>query len=158
MAIDRSIIHPSVKIHHKDLVNIYDAIVDENTSIASFVEIGGSRIGKRCKIQAFAFIPNGTWIMDDVFIGPHACFCNVKYPRAFNDRKHEFRKGSVDVGNGVTIGANATILPGIKIGSGAVVGAGSVVTKDVEAGSIVYGNPAVHTGYIGDTWQVQTSS
>ena len=158
MPIERSIIDPSVKIHHKDLVNIYDSSIASDTTVASFVEIGGSRIGKRCKIQAFAFIPPGTRIMDDVFIGPHVCFTNVKYPRAFNDRKAEFREGSIDVGNGATIGANSTILPGVKIGVGAIIGAGSVVTHDVESGSIVCGNPAKHLKYIGDEWKVRTLS
>lgn len=107
----------------------------------------GVHIGNKCKIQNNVSIFHGVIIADGVFIGPHVCFSNDKFPRATNE------DGSVKLGNdwivvktmiqkGVSIGANSTILPGVIIGEYAMIGAGSVVTKDVPAFALVYGNPA----------------
>lgn len=92
-------------------------------------------LGHRCKVQAFAFIPDGVIIADDVFIGPHVCFTNDKHPPS-STRETTF------VGSGASIGANATIVCGVTIGEGARVGAGSVVTKDVPPDVLVCGVPA----------------
>jgi len=97
-------------------------------------------IGNGCNIQPGAFIPDNVELGDDVFIGPHAVFTNDKYPPSHGEWMND---PPTVVGNGASIGANSTILPGIVIGEYAVVGAGSVVTKDVPAWAIVYGNPAV---------------
>ena len=135
-------------VFQPDLVNLYGCEIGDETKIGAFVEIRKSVvIGKRCKIQAFAFIPEGVTVEDGVFIGPHACFTNDLFPRAVND------DGSLQVATdwvttptlvkaGASIGANATILCGITIGRSAVVGAGAVVTKDVPDFAIVGGNPA----------------
>ena len=81
--------------------------IGEGTKIAAFVEIGrGVKIGKNCKIQAFSFIPPGVEIEDNVFIGPHVCFTNDKYPPSKNWEKTIIKSGA-------RIGANSTILPGI---------------------------------------------
>ena len=123
--------------HHMDLLNLYECEIGEGTKLGSFVEIGRNvKIGKRCKIQSFSFLPEGTVIGDDVFIGPHVCFCNAKRPMTGE------KYGRTVVGDGAVIGAGAIILPGITIGKKAFVGAGAVVTKDVEAETMVYGNPA----------------
>src|SRR3989344_5331611 len=75
----------NVKIYHKELVNLYGCEIGDNTKIGSFVEIQKNAIvGKNCKIEAFAFIPEGVTLEDGVFIGPHACFTNDKLPRATN--------------------------------------------------------------------------
>lgn len=118
--------------------NIYDSTIGEQTKVAAFVEIGGAIIGRRCKIQAFAFVCPGVQIEDDVFIGPHVCFTNDRYPRT----QGNWRCEKTLVCAGVSIGAGAVILPGITIGAGAMIGAGSVVTSDVPAGDLVAGNPA----------------
>ena len=102
----------------------------------------GSRaiIGNRVKIQNNVSVYDDVIIEDDVFCGPSCVFTNVKSPRAFIERKNEFKKTIVK--KGVTIGANATIVCGVTIGEYAFIGAGCVVTKDVPAYTLVYGNPA----------------
>lgn len=118
--------------------NIYNSTIGEQTKVAAFVEIGGATIGKRCKVQAFAFVCPGVTIGDDVFIGPHVCFCNDRFPHSNGAWTLE----KTVVRNGASIGAGAVILPGITIGEHAIVGAGAVVTANVDAGDIVAGNPA----------------
>jgi UDP-2-acetamido-3-amino-2,3-dideoxy-glucuronate N-acetyltransferase len=123
--------------HHPELVNLYGCSLGEGTKIGAFVEIGeGVKIGKRCKIQTGAFIPSGVTIWDDVFVGPGATFCNSKYPMSGEPFEH------IVVHGGAVIGANATILPGVRIGEGSVVAAGAVVTKDVPPFTTVMGVPA----------------
>ena len=124
------------KIWHPEKSVLLDFKIGENCTIHAPVWIGNNVvIGNRVKIQAFAFIPDGVTIEDDVFIGPHVCFTNDKYPPSSNWSKTLVR-------NGARVGAGAVILPGITIGEGATVGAGSVVTRDVEPLSTVVGNPA----------------
>jgi acetyltransferase-like isoleucine patch superfamily enzyme len=100
------------------------------------------KIGDGCRIQMFAFIPDGVTIEDNVFIGPGVVFTNDKYPPAKD--KSEWLKTTVK--QGASIGANATIVCGVTIGKGAMIGAGSVVTKDVPDGEMWYGNPASYRG------------
>lgn len=107
-----------------------------------FVFIGDKVVmGKNVNYQEFVFIPNGVTIGNNVFIAPHVCFTNDKYPPSKG--KH-WRP--IIVEDNVVIGANATILPGVTLKKGCKVGAGAVVTKDVEAGIIVVGNPAKPLG------------
>ena len=103
------------------------------------------RIGNNCKIQNGVSVYQGVSIEDNVFVGPNVCFTNDKVPRAFDP---EWKITPTIVKNGVSIGANATIVCGITIGEYAMIAAGSVVTKDVEPYSLVMGNPAVHYSYI----------
>lgn len=139
---------PNVVIHHPDLVNLYGCAIGRDCKIASFVEVQrGVTIGDRVKIEAFAFVPTGVTIEDDVFVGPHACFTNDRFPRATSEEGALLQSGDWEVvptvvRRGASIGANATIVCGVTIGAGALVGAGSVVTRDVPAGSVVRGNPA----------------
>jgi acetyltransferase-like isoleucine patch superfamily enzyme len=127
------------KIWHPETSNIYGCEIGEDCNIGTLVEIRKEVIiGNRCKIQAFVFIPEGVTIGDDVFIGPHVCFTNDKYPSARTYGK--FMETIVE--DDVNIGANVTILCGVRIGEGATIGAGAVVTKDVNSWSTVVGNPA----------------
>jgi acetyltransferase-like isoleucine patch superfamily enzyme len=139
----------NVKIYHPDLVNLYGCEIGDNCKIGALVEIRKEvKIGKNCKIQAFAFIPEKVTVEDGVFIGPHVCFINDKYPKAVNpdgspkQRGQDWEPTPTLVKKGANIGANATILCGVTIGEFATVGAGAVVTKDVPPRSIVVGNPA----------------
>jgi len=110
-------------------------------------------IGDRCKIENNASIFSGAIIESGVFIGPHACLLNDKYPRATTpdgDLKtiNDWTPSSVTVREGASIGAGAIILPGITVGRFALVGAGAVVTRDVGLHELVAGNPAVVVGFV----------
>lgn len=133
-------ISPLVKIYSPHLSNISGkSKIGEATVIHSHVAIHDDVvIGRKCKIQSFAFICNGVEIEDEVFIGPHVCFTNDKHPKAQGD--WELKKTIVKTG--ANIGANSTILPGIILGENCTIGAGSVVTKDVPANETWAGNPA----------------
>jgi acetyltransferase-like isoleucine patch superfamily enzyme len=138
----------NVVIHHPEQVNLYGCAIGADCKIASFVEIQrGVTIGDRVKIEAFAFIPTGVTVEDDVFIGPHACFTNDRFPRATGEGGALLQTGEWEVvptlvRRGASIGANATIVCGVTIGEGSLVGAGSVVTRDVPPNTVVRGNPA----------------
>jgi acetyltransferase-like isoleucine patch superfamily enzyme len=139
------------------------AAVGPRTRIWAFAHIlPGAVIGSDCNICDHVFIENDVVVGDrvtvksgvqlwdgirlgnDVFVGPNATFSNDKFPRS-RQRPAEFAKTVVR--DGASIGANATILPGLTIGLNAMVGAGAVVTKDVPANAVVYGNPARIEGY-----------
>ena len=126
------------KIWHPEKSVLLDYMIGEDCTVHAPVWIGNNvRIGNRVKIQAFAFIPDGVTIGDDVFIGPNVTFTNDKHPPSHKDNWFE-----TFVHDGAVIGAGSTILPGLIIGNNAVVGAGSVVTRNVPPRATVAGNPA----------------
>lgn len=111
------------------------------------VFVGGRAvIGDDCRIQNNVSVYDGVILGDRVFCGPSAVFTNVVNPRVGVDRKDQFR--DTRVGDGVTIGANATILCGVELGAYAFVGAGAVVTRNVRAHALVVGSPARQVGWM----------
>lgn len=103
-------------------------------------------IGDRVKIQNNVSVYEGVVLEDDVFCGPSMVFTNVINPRAFIERKDEFRV--TRVGRGASLGANCTVICGVSIGEYALIGAGAVVTRDVPAHALVTGVPARHVGWV----------
>ncbi|MDA0337701.1 MAG: acyltransferase [bacterium] len=106
----------------------------------------GVVIGDGCKIQNNVSVYKGVTLEDGVFCGPSMVFTNVINPRAFIERKHEFRPTLVR--RGATLGANCTIVCGVTIGAYALIGAGSVVTRDVPDHALVYGVPGRQAGWV----------
>lgn len=140
------------------LSDVQSQAIGEGTRIWQFsVVLAGARIGANCNICAQVFIENdvvigdnvtikngvqlwdGLRIENNVFIGPNVTFTNDLHPRS---KVYPAQFFQTFVKSGASIGANATILPGLTIGEGAMIGAGAVVTKDVPAGAVVIGNPA----------------
>jgi len=151
----KNTIHPSSYVASKKIgpgtsiwafCNILEnAVIGKNCNICDhvFVEndvVVGNNVTVKCGVQLW----DGVRIEDNVFIGPNATFTNDKYPRSKQYPK-EFLKTIIK--KNASIGANATILPGLVIGENAIVGAGAVVTKNVPDNAIVIGNPARIKGY-----------
>jgi UDP-2-acetamido-3-amino-2,3-dideoxy-glucuronate N-acetyltransferase len=151
-------------IHHTAVIDS-NCIIGTGSKIWHFSHLmSGCRIGNHCNIGQNVFIASGVIIgngvkiqnnvsvytgvtcEDDVFLGPSCVFTNVINPRAFIEKKNEYR--STLVRKGATIGANATIVCGLTIGEYAMVGAGAVVTHDVPSYTLWTGNPARQTGII----------
>ena len=146
----------NIMVHHSALLE--SSHIGPGTRIWAHAHIlPGARIGADCNICDQTFIENdvvigdrvtvksgvhiwdGARIEDDVFIGPSVAFTNDRYPRS-KQYPELFLK--IVIQKGASIGANATLLPGITIGKNAMVGAGAVVTKDIPANAIAAGNPA----------------
>ncbi len=104
-------------------------------------------VGDDCKIENFATLYHGLTVGNRVFIGPHACFTNDRYPRAVSP---DWEVVPTKVEDGASIGANATILCGVTIGRNAMVAAGAVVTRDVPGNALVAGVPARVVAWVCD--------
>jgi acetyltransferase-like isoleucine patch superfamily enzyme len=150
------------KIH--SLADVQSTSIGANTRIWQFsVVFPGARIGSGCNLCAHTLVESdvvignnvtvksgvflwaGTRIEDNVFIGPNATFTNDPMPRS---KVYPERFKGILVKTGASIGANATILPGLIIGRNAMVGAGAIVTKDVPDNALVIGNPAMIVRYL----------
>ena len=143
-------VHPLADVHATDIgtgsrvwqfvVILANARIGRDCNICSHCLIESDVvIGDRVTVKSGVQIWNGLRIANDVFIGPNVSFSNDKFPKSGN---RDFDCMQTIVDEGASIGAGATILPGIHIGANAVVGAGAVVTKNVPAGATVVGNPA----------------
>lgn len=124
---------------HRVLVREQTKIGDEVTIGTNVVIDGNVNIGSRVSLQTAAYIPPGTIIGDDVFVGPYAVLTNDPYPL-----RVETELDGPTLENHVTIGANATVLPDVVIGHGSFIAAGAVVTTDVPRETLALGNPAEH--------------
>ena len=150
-----------IKIHH--LADVQSSNIGVGTKIWQYcVVFAGAKIGKNCNVCAQVLIENdvvigdnvtvkcgvqlwdGVRIEDNVFIGPNATFTNDLFPRS-KEYPEQFLQTIIKTG--ASVGANATILPGVSVGEGAMIGAGAVVTRSVPPNAIVVGNPARIVGY-----------
>lgn len=123
-------------------VNIYECMIGDDSFVGPFVEIQkGVRIGSRCKVQSHAFICELVTIGDDCFISHGAMFINDIFAGGGPARGNKEMWKSTTIGNNVSIGTNATILP-VTIADNVVIGAGAVVTKDILQPGVYAGNPA----------------
>jgi acetyltransferase-like isoleucine patch superfamily enzyme len=129
-----------------DFTTGHDALVRENTVIGDDVLVGTktvidgtTEIGSHVSLQTGVYVPTHTTIGDNVFVGPRAVFTNDPFP---------VRRDADLVGptieDGASIGANATLLPGVTVGENAFVAAGAVVTRDVPPDTLAVGVPSVH--------------
>ncbi|GLS27661.1 acyltransferase [Marinibactrum halimedae] len=123
------------------------ATIGDHCSFGQNVFIGNAvNIGNNVKVQNNVSIYDNVTLEDDVFCGPSMVFTNVYNPRAFIERKKEYRNTVVQ--KGATLGANCTIICGINIGQYAFVGAGAVVTQSLPDFALVMGVPAKQKGWI----------
>ena len=116
-------------------------VLGQNVFVASTAVLGNG-----CKVQNNVSLYDQVILGDDVFVGPSAVFTNVVNPRAFIERKTEYKRTEVE--RGASIGANATIVCGNRLGEYSFVAAGAVVTKDVPAYALVAGVPARQLGWM----------
>lgn len=124
----------------------HGVLIRELNDIGDQVSIGSHsvvehhvRIADRVRLHSNVFVPEYSLLEADAWLGPNVCITNADHPRCPNI-PHCLR--GVIVESGAKIGANATLLPGVRIGAGALVGAGSVVTRDIPPRMVAVGNPA----------------
>jgi UDP-2-acetamido-3-amino-2,3-dideoxy-glucuronate N-acetyltransferase len=123
--------------------------IGDNCNIGQNVVISPEVVlGKNVKIQNNVSLYTGVTCGDDVFLGPSCVFTNVTNPRSAVNRRGQYAK--THVGNGASIGANATVVCGHDIGEFAFIGAGAVVTKNVPAYALMVGNPARQIGWMSE--------
>jgi len=138
-------LHPSVKLGAGVAVWAFvslhaDVVIGDNVGVGEHTYVGrGTRIGEGTRINQGCHITDHMEIGRRVFLAPHVVFVNDRHPIANNPH---YKRESPIVEDDVSIGANATILPGVRLGRGCVVGAGAVVTRDVAPHTTVIGNPA----------------
>ena len=125
-----------------------------NVGDHSFIE-SGAEVGDRVTLKNQVLLWEGVTLEDDVFVGPRVTFTNDRFPRSARmplvhnkySSKQKWLLKTI-VRQGASIGANATICPGLELGRFCMVAAGSVVTADVAPYSLVRGNPARHVGFV----------
>ncbi len=123
------------------------AVIGTNCILGQNVYVGNNVvIGNNVKVQNNVSVYDNVTLEDDVFCGPSVVFTNVINPRAFLERKNEFKDTLIK--KGATLGANSTVVCGITIGEYAFIGAGAVVTKNIAAFALVTGVPGKQTGWI----------
>ena len=155
---------PDAFVHESAYVD-EEATLGAGTKVWHFGHVGrGARVGARCvfgqnvfvadgvvigagvKVQNNVSIYAGVEVEDDVFLGPSCVLTNVTNPRSQVDRRALYE--TIRLRRGCTLGANATVVPGVTVGRYAFVGAGAVVTKDVPDYALVLGNPARFAGWM----------
>lgn len=143
-----ALIGKGTKIWHFSHV-MSKAVIGDNCNIGQNVFIADDvKLGNNVKIQNNVSVYAGVECEDDVFLGPSMVFTNVINPRSAVNRQNQYSK--TFVGRGASIGANATIICGIRIGQFAFIGAGAVITKDVPNYALFVGNPARQKGWMSE--------
>ena len=157
--------------NNKSLLIHYTAIIDEGAKIGQNTKVwhwshisSGAEIGSNCSLGQNVFVGNKVKIGDNtkiqnnvsiydnitidknVFLGPSMVFTNVYNPRSEISRKNEYR--NTKICEGATLGANCTIICGVKIGRYAFIGAGAVINKDIMDFALMVGVPAKHIGWM----------
>lgn len=139
-----TIIYADVEIGD-DFKSGHYILIREFTKIGNKIVIGTgtvidgyTELGDRVKIESLVYIPTHSKIGSDVFIGPNSVLTNDRYPQRLRD---QYKPEGPFIEESVSIGANCTILPGVRIGEGAFIAAGTVVTKDIPPWSLVKGVP-----------------
>lgn len=123
------------------------AVVGENNNLGQNVYVGHDAvIGNGCRIGNSVSVFANIILEDFVFCAPFMVFTHIYYPRAGITRRDVFTKTYVRTG--ATIGANATVVPGVEIGRGAFIAAGAVVTSDCREWALMVGSPARHVGWV----------
>lgn len=150
---ETSIIDKNTKIGDGSKVwhysHLMDCVIGSNCNIGQNVFIANNvKIGNNCKVQNNVSIYEGVEAGNNVFFGPSCVLTNDKNPRCEYSKNGNYISTIIE--DGVTIGANSTIVCGIKLGKYCLVGAGAVVTKDIEPYSVVVGNPAKKIGTINE--------
>src|SRR5262249_10737320 len=141
-----------VVIFDRQLVNIFGCSIGDETFIGPFVEITrGVKIGRRCKIESHSFICDGVELADGVFIGHGVMFTNDLYPTTYR----QVKRLPIFVGEGASLGSNATVIGGIRIGSHPRIGGGGAVTAGTPPFSSVAGKSGRGVGRVpnaGEVW------
>lgn len=123
------------------------AIVGENCNLGQNVYVGNKAVvGHGCRLGNSVAIFSHVELGDFVFCAPFMVFTHIAFPRAAVNRRSSFEKTIVK--NGVTLGANSTVMPGITIGEGTFLAAGSTLTKDCKDWALMIGTPARHVGWV----------
>jgi len=144
---DHVTIGANTKVWHFSHV-LSNTTIGANCSFGQNCVVGPKvTIGNGVKVQNNVSIYEGVEVEDDVFLGPSMVFTNVINPRAFIQRKEEFKKTLLKKGS--SVGANATIICGITMGEYALIGSGAVVNKDVKPYALMVGVPAKQIGWVG---------
>lgn len=144
---DGSVIGSGLQTGHGVVVREGCVIGDDVAIWTNSVIDYGCRIGSRVKIHCNCYVAQYTELADEVFLAPGVTIANDLYP---GDDRSAAVMGGPSIGRAAQIGVNVTILPYVRIGERCLIGAGSVVTRDVRAGHVAYGNPAVERGLVAD--------
>lgn len=132
---ERAVLGDRVQTGHNVMIR-EDCVVGDGSVVGSHSVLDGSvRVGRNVSIQTGNYLPPGTIVGDGVFLGPFVVITNDRYPASR-------RLLGVEIEDNAVIGANSTLISGVKIGRNSVVAAGAVVTRDVEPGAVVAGVPA----------------
>jgi acetyltransferase-like isoleucine patch superfamily enzyme len=148
-----TVIYAGVKMGHRCQTG-HGALIRELAVMGDDCAIGSGSVvefkvtmGSGVRLHSRVFVPEYSILEDNCWLGPNVVLTNAKYP--MSKRAKETLTG-VRICRSAKIGASSTLLPGVTIGEGALVGAGSVVTRDVEPGVVVVGNPAKAAGRVCD--------